>query len=288
MGKGTKNGKFSWRGFTSLVVTVGFLIMMVTGVVLYLSPRGRIANWTGWEMMGLAKDEWAGLHINIAIILLAGSVLHLIYNWKPFVSYLRSSAGKINAMRAEAGLAAVILIATGMLSIFEIVPFGTVLAWQQQIKDSWEQTPLAPPPYPHADETPLNSFSAKAGYELKTVLNALKSNGLKVPDPSLTIGQIAEHNGLVPAAVYEAIRSDPGAAVKQQGHSFDSPVGGQGRGSMTLAEVCGPAGLNLGRVLKVLKAKGINAVGETRLFEIAQPLGTQPGKVIQKLKLLTS
>ncbi len=287
MGNGTKNGKFNWRGFTSLVVTVGFLIMVVTGVVLYLSPRGRIANWTGWEMLGLAKDEWAGLHINIAIILLAASVLHLIYNWKPFVSYLRSRAGKINAMRREAGLAAVILLATGMFSFFEIAPFGTVLAWQQQIKDYWEQTPLAPAPYPHADETPLDRFSAETGYELEAVLTSLKSNGLKVPDVKLTIGQIAERNGLVPAAVYEAIRSNLGAGVKQT-HSPGATAGGQGRGFMTLAEVCGPAGLDLARVLDALKARGIDAAGETRLFEIAQSLGTQPGQVLQELKLLAS
>ncbi len=287
MGNGSKNGKFNWRGFTSLIVTTGFLLMTITGIVLYISPRGRIANWTGWEMLGLGKEEWSGLHINIAIILLAASVLHLIYNWKPFVSYLRSRAGKINGMRREAGLAAAVLLTTGMFSFFEIAPFGTTLAWQEQIKDYWEQTPLAPAPYPHADETPLDRFATESGYELAAVLATLKNNGLKVPDASLTIGQIAERNGLVPAAVYEAIRSDHGTGAKQT-HSPSAAAGGQGRGFMTLQEACAPNGLDLDRVLNALKAKGISASSETRLFEIAQLLGTQPGKVLQDLKLLAS
>jgi hypothetical protein len=283
-----KAKKFSWRGFASLVVTAGFLLMAVTGVMLYISPRGRTANWIGWEVLGLTKEEWAGLHVNLALILLAGSVLHLIYNWKPFISYLRSSAGRLNGMRRELALAAGVLLLAGAGSIIQFPPFGTVLAWEDDIKDYWETTGSAPAPYPHADETPLNKFAAESGLELKGVLAALRENGLQVPDSTLTIGGIAGHNSLVPAAVYEAIRSKFGSSgAPSGGHSAGSGgAGGPGTGSLTIEQACQKAGLELPKVLSALQAKGITANAQMRLYDIAPALGTTPGKVLQELRNL--
>ena len=49
--------RFNWRGFASLATGFAFLIMIVSGVVLYVAPRGRVANWTDWTVMGLGKEE---------------------------------------------------------------------------------------------------------------------------------------------------------------------------------------------------------------------------------------
>jgi len=38
--------RFSYRVLTSFFVTFDFLILLVTGVVLYVVPPGRVANWT--------------------------------------------------------------------------------------------------------------------------------------------------------------------------------------------------------------------------------------------------
>jgi len=49
--------RFNVRGFTSLTLTLAFLVMLISGIVLYVTPRGRTANWTGWTMLGLEKDQ---------------------------------------------------------------------------------------------------------------------------------------------------------------------------------------------------------------------------------------
>ncbi len=41
------NKKFNTQGFTTFVVTLAFLIIAMSGTVLYMTPRGRVANWTG-------------------------------------------------------------------------------------------------------------------------------------------------------------------------------------------------------------------------------------------------
>jgi hypothetical protein len=47
--------RFQLRGFVSLLLTLFFLALSFSGVMLYLTPRGRVANWTGWSMLGLEK-----------------------------------------------------------------------------------------------------------------------------------------------------------------------------------------------------------------------------------------
>lgn len=46
------NSGKSWRSFTALVVTWAFLILMVTGLVLYIVPHGRVAYWVHWSLAG--------------------------------------------------------------------------------------------------------------------------------------------------------------------------------------------------------------------------------------------
>ena len=79
--------RFSYRVLNSFFVTFDFLILLVTGVVLYVVPPGRVANWTNLELMGLTKDQWTSVHLLSALLFLLVSILHLIFNWKPFKHY---------------------------------------------------------------------------------------------------------------------------------------------------------------------------------------------------------
>jgi len=52
---------FPWRALTSVIITVCFVFQVVSGLVLWAAPPGRIANWTDWAMLGLRKHDWIGL-----------------------------------------------------------------------------------------------------------------------------------------------------------------------------------------------------------------------------------
>jgi len=46
---------FRWRGFTTLLTAFSFIISLVSGIVLYFTPQGKIANWTYRTFLGLNK-----------------------------------------------------------------------------------------------------------------------------------------------------------------------------------------------------------------------------------------
>ena len=55
--------RFAWRSMTSVLIAASFLILVLSGVLLFVSPPGRIANWTNWTILGLRKHDWIGLHV---------------------------------------------------------------------------------------------------------------------------------------------------------------------------------------------------------------------------------
>ena len=65
---------------------------MVSGVVLFVSPPGRVANWGNWRMIGLTKHEWTGVHTWFAAVFVVTAVFHLVFNLRPLMNYFQGSA----------------------------------------------------------------------------------------------------------------------------------------------------------------------------------------------------
>ena len=82
--------RFSLRGFTSLLLTLAFAVMCFSGVMLFLTPRGRVANWTGWTLLGLGKHDWGAVHVNNSVLFIVIAMVHLVLNWSVFVRYIKS------------------------------------------------------------------------------------------------------------------------------------------------------------------------------------------------------
>ena len=98
------------RGLTSFIVLFNFLIMLLSGIMLYLSPRGRVANWTGWTMWGLEKGEWEALHLTMALAMLVAAGFHSYFNWSYLVRYIKDAANRGMRSKRELGLASLVMI----------------------------------------------------------------------------------------------------------------------------------------------------------------------------------
>ena len=46
----TKRPRFVWRALTSVMVTASFVVLMISGVVLFIAPSGRVARETSWHL----------------------------------------------------------------------------------------------------------------------------------------------------------------------------------------------------------------------------------------------
>lgn len=78
----------SWLSFLS------FAILGATGLVLYFTPQGRIANWAIWTFAGLTKEDWGNIHVIVSMLFVITMIWHIILNWKPLIAYLKTTRKK--------------------------------------------------------------------------------------------------------------------------------------------------------------------------------------------------
>ncbi|MEX0680200.1 MAG: DUF4405 domain-containing protein [Balneolales bacterium] len=85
---------FYMRGFISILMAFCFAGLAMSGIVMYFTPPLSVASVTNWTFLALAKEQWASLHQVSALFILVLAMIHLfIYNWKPFLCYLRRNQG---------------------------------------------------------------------------------------------------------------------------------------------------------------------------------------------------
>jgi hypothetical protein len=233
--------RFRFKGFTSLLLSLAFLGLAFSGVILYLTPRGRVANWTGWTILGLSKESWMSVHINVALVFLIVTTIHLILNWTMFWGYIKKRASLGLNMKLEMAVAVIVAAVVLAGAIYEVPPFSTVMALNRQIKDSWEGW-ASDAPAPHAEEFTLERVAANMNLSANEVALALEEEGFVVSDASATVGQIAEANGVTPQEVYAAVRR----RFPQANHGGPGKGRGQGPGSRAHQSGEGP-GKGMGR-----------------------------------------
>jgi hypothetical protein len=130
---------FHTKSFVSLLVTIAFPFLALSGVILYFSPRGRVANWTDWTVFGLDKQTWQTLHISLAILFLVTGVIHLCFNWKALWCYLKRK-GRVLARPNFETIAALIVVGiVGAGATLQVPPFSTVMSYNYRVKDYWDQ-----------------------------------------------------------------------------------------------------------------------------------------------------
>jgi len=282
--------RFNWRSFISVLTALSFIGMTFTGVILFVVPPGRVANWTGWTLIGLTKHEWIGLHDWFSIIFVVASVIHLYLNWKPFVSYFKSKATKAFALRGEWAAALVVCAFVFVGTLGDIRPFSSLLAWNESIKHSWEN-PQQRAPIPHAELMSLKELSKQVqDVSLETMLGNLKAEGIEVESADIVLGELAEAHNTTPVRLYNIAlgRSGPGRRHGGGGHGAESEAdgggyggGGSGRGfgKMTLKQYCEEMNLDVNTAVKKLQDTGYKAGPDMTLRGIADSAGRHPSEI---------
>ncbi len=269
---------FKWRAFVSVTTGLSFVAMSITGIVLFVTPPGRIAHWTGWRMLALTKDQWSGLHIWFSLIFMIAAMVHLYLNWRSLVSYFRSRIHKAFAFRTEWGLALLLCAFVGWGTLTHAGLFSSLLTWNEAIKRSWE-TPAGRAPIPHAELMTLSELGQKTeGLEVESMILNLQAAGIEVQSPDVVLGDLAKKAGMTPMQLYGVAtgqssipRSGGGRGAHRQGQQ-----GGYGIGRLTLRQYCDQQGQDLEKTVQKLREKGFQAEPDMTVRDIAATGGVHP------------
>lgn len=191
----------SFKKLTSFTLAFSFLIMTFTGIMLYIVPKGKVAYWANWKMFGLTKGDYGDLHITSMVIFIVFAFIHIFYNWKPIVSYMKNSAKKVSFTTKEFLIALSLNIFFIVGTFYSIQPVQGILDINNNIKDYWEFE-YGTPPYGHAEESNLKKFCKKTDIDLQMAIENLKKNNIKFA-MNQTLKEIANNNNVSPQYLYD-------------------------------------------------------------------------------------
>ena len=280
--KETKKGKFKWRAFVSIYMGYSFIAMLITGIMLYIAPAGRIAFWTNWKFLGLTKKEWEAVHTLFSFIWIVFAVYHIIFNWKPLINYIRSKLNKTSKVRSEFIYATLFTILVFFGTYFKIPPFSTVVSLGDYITESWESKETEPP-VPHAERLTLNEFAKIVKIDEKTIYKTLKQNGLEIPSSQITVQELAEINKTTPDKIYRLLEVNKALSSNKIGNSKYAP--GSGLGRKLLSEIFKENKIEWDEGIKILREKGIEVKADEKIKTIAEENGISPIEIIKALNL---
>jgi hypothetical protein len=274
--------KMNLRKIVSLTMLVSFALCVLTSVVLYITPHGRVAFWSNWRFWGLSKTQWSDLHLNLGILLLLAGFMHIYYNWRPIKAYLKDRARHMKVFTAEFNIALLLAVIVGVGTVYRIPPMSSILDISESIKEAAAQK-YGEPPYGHAELSSLKMFARRCGLDLARSMELLRKAGIKFSNERQTIAEIAAANNLTPRQVFDIIKT---ATQKQEAGAMaglpDTPPPGFGR--KKFADICGEYRLDCLKIEEVLALRGIKVEPNQTIKEIAAGNGMNPMAVFEIIK----
>ena len=280
-----------WQGraFASLLSLVSFLVLGITGVILYLTPQGRVAYWVDWHLMGLDKSQWGNIHILGALLFLIAGIFHLCYNWRPLINYLSGKATAGLKYKTELAFSCVIFLWVAASGIWSLPPLSYVLDWSEDIKDSWIVSSDYEPPFGHAEQVSIYSFTKKQNIPTDQAVKALNVAGIQVDDPTRSVGAIAAANGVSPMKLYMTIKGlepkeeIPGAGAAWTPEMVEKTFSGKGLGKKSLGQIAKQLKMDLSKVQSRLAAANIQMQAKDKFKDVAGKNGLTPLDLLKKI-----
>ncbi len=255
---------------------VAFGVSVISGLMLYLSPSGRIANWTNWEILGLSKTQWTSFHIVFITLFIITGIFHIFYfNWKPLWSYISRETKHGIYYKKEFWIAVVISLILVIGTWAKIPPVISVVELGDYITASWE-TKEERPPEAHAELLNIKEFSEKIKQPIETVMNTLKEKGYTPDGREQTLQDLAEKHNIAPVDIYNLFeeKAEEAGMVKSGG----------GYGKLTLDKLATELGISIEETKTKLTATGMTGVKDNQtLREIADSNDKTPAEVFNVL-----
>ncbi len=278
-----------FRKITSLVSFFSIIIMLLTSIVLYVVPQGRVAYWANWKLLGLSKEQWGDIHICTGVLFLVASILHIWLNWKPIMAYLKKKSGASNFSSPAFFVSLFITLYVVIGTIAGVPPMQQVLEFSAHLKDRGA-IKYGVPPYGHAELSPLSVFCKRMGLDVEKAVVSLKAAQIAVESPKQSLKELAGKAGITPKELHEIIMKDQQGSAKtaaphkkndaiQENGAQSNPVTndeihgngatGMGLGKLTLEQYCERQRLDLNTSIATLKEKGATVNKSTTIRDIA-------------------
>lgn len=198
--------KFNWQSFISIGLLFSFIVMLLSGVILYVAPEGSLSRWIGWDVFNLTKKQWEHQHSIFSLLFILFSIFHIFrINWGLLLSYFaleKKKLANIKELLVALIISAVVFIGT----FYDLFPFKNFINLGSNVSESFS-IEVEKPDIPDIDKLSLEVFSEKVfSISLNEMEIILEKNNLKVANTDVSVNEFCSKNDLSPQELYLLIK----------------------------------------------------------------------------------
>ncbi len=200
----SKKLNFNMRGFTSLLITVLAIIEIISSIVLYVAPA-IMRNSTN---LGLTRNEWKDIHINVGFIFILALFFHLIYNWKILTNYIKKK-GSIGIHLKWETLTVIIISGLIFVGSYKgIPPLSYITDFGMKMKMSVPTRKTAPQQQrTNPSLMPISVIAQKLNIPLSSIFEKLKKDNISIKSENSSLKEIAVENNISVRELFMKIMS---------------------------------------------------------------------------------
>ncbi|MBU8892458.1 MAG: DUF4405 domain-containing protein [Bacteroidales bacterium] len=219
------NNKFSWQSFISIGLLLSFVIMLISGIILYIAPEGSISRWIGWKVFNLTKGQWEQQHTIFSFLFMGFSIFHIFsINWRLLLSYFTLRKKKLKNIR-ELIISLIITIIVFTGTYFNFSPLKTIINIGKNVSESYSVNAKIPE-IPDAEKLSIKEFSGKVFNislpELELILN---KNNLNLNNTDIPVNEFCGINKITPQEFYLLLKNEisvSGNTLQMESFDFSS------------------------------------------------------------------
>ena len=201
------SNRFNWQSFISIGLLLSFIIMLFSGIILYIAPEGSLSRWIGWDILNLTKKQWEQQHTIFSYLFILFTVFHLFkINWVYFISYFVIEKLKFKFLK-EITVALLITILVFIGTFNSWIPFKNIIDWGKDISDSYiigvELTGI-----PDAEKLTMEEFANQVFHiSYQRMVEELSDYNLSNTSKTTIVSEFCKINKITPEEFYLKLKS---------------------------------------------------------------------------------
>lgn len=202
------NNKFSWSSFISIGLLLSFIIIVISGIVLYIAPEGSLSRWIDWRVFYLDKKQWEQQHTIFSYLFILFSIFHIFkINWILLLSYFVPEKINLSSFK-EIIIAFVITVLVFIGTLYNINPFRFVMDVGSSISSNHSLN-VEMPYIADAEKLSLSDFSEKLfKVSFEEVYSKLSEFKFKSIDENIIVNKFCKINKITPQQLYKILKRE--------------------------------------------------------------------------------
>lgn len=129
------------RNRASAVYGVGlsFVVMAVSGALLFLAPKGQTAQRIDWHLLGLSREGWEALHLGTSVAFLIFGLWHTVLHWPILRGFVMGTSMHPEGHRREGVIVLGLILLLVVTAILYLPPTSWLIDLNEFFKkEYWE------------------------------------------------------------------------------------------------------------------------------------------------------